>query len=84
MTTAAEFVRTDISKWWWLWLVAGFLWIMVALLIRQLDKSSVRTVTVIVSIMPFIAGARYVAAAGVAAGWRWLWNGFGVLLMAAG
>jgi NSS family neurotransmitter:Na+ symporter len=30
MKTADAFVRTDIGKWWWLWLVAGFIWIMVA------------------------------------------------------
>ena len=84
MTTADEFVRTDISKWWWLWLVAGFIWIMVALVILQLDESSVRTVGVIVGIMLFIAGIQYVASGVVAEGWKWLWYGFGTLLMAAG
>ena len=84
MTTADEFVRTDLSKWWWLWLVAGLIWIMVALVILQLDESSVRTVGVIVGIMLFIAGVQYVAAGVVAEGWKWLWYGFGTLLMAAG
>lgn len=84
MTTADGFVRTDISKWWWLWLIAGFIWIMVALVILQLDESSVRTVGVIVGIMLFIAGAQYVASGVVAEGWKWLWYGFGTLMMAAG
>lgn len=33
MTTADEFVRTNVTTWWWLWLVAGFIWILVALVI---------------------------------------------------
>ena len=84
MKTADAFVRTDIGKWWWLWLVAGFIWIMVAVVILQLDESSVRTVGVIAGVMLFIAGAQYVAAGVVAEDRKWRWYGFGTLLMAAG
>ena len=84
MATADDFVRSDISRWWWMWLVAGFIWIMAALVILQLDESSVRTVGVIIGIMLFVAGAQYMGVGAVSDGWRWLWYAFGILLMAAG
>ena len=84
MATADRFVPPDISRWWWMWLVAGFIWIMAALVILQLDESSARTVGVIIGIMLFVAGAQYMGVGAVAEGWRWLWYAFGILLMAAG
>lgn len=84
MTAADQFVRTEVSKWWWLWLVAGIIWIMVALVVLQLDESSVRTVGVIIGIMLFVAGAQYMGVGAVAEGWKWLWYVFGILMMAAG
>jgi uncharacterized membrane protein HdeD (DUF308 family) len=84
MTTADDFVGPDIGRWWWMWLVAGFIWIMAALVILQLDESSARTVGVIIGIMLFVAGAQYMGVGAVAEGWRWLWFAFAILLMAAG
>ena len=75
---------TDIAKWWWLWLVAGIAWIVVAMVILQLNASSVRTVGVIVGIMLFVAGLQYVLMAMLAEGWKWLWGIFGIVLVASG
>lgn len=72
------------AKWWWVWLVTGIAWIFVAMIILQLDGSSVRTVGVIVGIMLFVAGLQYVFIAMVVDGWKWLWGLFGIVLLLAG
>ena len=77
-------VIADYAKWWWLWLVAGIAWILVAMVILQLDESSVRTVGVIVGIMLFVAGLQYLLIAFIGGGWNWLWGIFGIVLLLAG
>lgn len=86
MATRAEVKEAvaDISKWWWLWLVAGIIWILAAMLILQLDGVSVRTVGFIVGAMLFIAGVQYLLIAMFAEGWNWLWGIFGAVLVVAG
>lgn len=77
-------VAIDLAKWWWMWLVAGVLWIIVAMVILQLEDSSVRTVGVIVGIMLFVAGLQYLTVAMLAEGWKWLWGLFGAVLIVSG
>lgn len=74
----------ELAKWWWVWLVAGILWIVVAMVVLQLDASSVRTVGVIIGIMLFVAGLQYLVVAMLAEGWKWLWGAFGIVLVASG
>lgn len=74
----------EVSRWWWTWLVAGILWILVALVILQFDSASVRTIGVIVGVMLFIAGLQYLFVGMIAEGWRWVWLIFGFVLMVAG
>lgn len=75
---------TDVARWWWVWLVAGIAWIVVAMVILQLDASSVRTVGVIIGIMLLVAGLQYLLAAMLAEGWKWLWGIFGIVLVLSG
>ncbi len=85
--TAREEIQAEVAsvaKWWWLWVVAGILWIVVAMVILQLNASSVRTVGVIVGIMLFVAGLQYLLIAMVAEGWKWLWGVFGIVLTVSG
>lgn len=77
-------VVSDVAKWWWLWLVAGVAWIVVAMIILQLDSASVRTVGFIVGAMLFMAGVQYLLIAMVAEGGKWLWGIFGILLVVTG
>jgi uncharacterized membrane protein HdeD (DUF308 family) len=79
-----ESVATEISRWWWMWLVAGFLWIAIAMVILQFDTASARTVGVIVGIMLFAAGVQYLVVGALAEGWKWLWYVFGAVLIMAG
>lgn len=79
----AEELRA-VSRWWWLFLVAGILWIAVGLIILQFDSASAASVGIIVGVMFMVAGAQYLVVGGLAEGWRWLWFLMGALLLVAG
>jgi uncharacterized membrane protein HdeD (DUF308 family) len=82
---ALEEAGIALSKLWWLWLVAGIFWIVVALVILQFDQASVTTVGVLIGIMFFVSGLQQIMFGSLAGGWLqlvlWL---FGVLLLIAG
>jgi uncharacterized membrane protein HdeD (DUF308 family) len=82
---ALEEAGIALSKLWWLWLVAGIFWIVVALVILQFDQASVTTVGVLIGIMFFLSGFQQLMFGSLAGGWLrlvlWL---FGVLLVIAG
>jgi short repeat uncharacterized protein DUF308 len=81
----AKTTAHEISGFWWLWLISGAAWIIVALVVLQFDQASVKTVGVIVGLMFLFSGAQEFIAAGLASGaGRWFSLGFGVLLTAAG
>jgi uncharacterized membrane protein HdeD (DUF308 family) len=80
-----EEVGIQLSKLWWLWLVFGVFWIVVALVILQFDQASVTTVGVLIGIMFVISGFQQFMFGALVGGWlqlvMWL---FGVLLLVAG
>jgi uncharacterized membrane protein HdeD (DUF308 family) len=81
---AREAAQT-VTGFWWLWLVTGMAWIVVALVVLQFDDASVATVGVIAGLMFLFSAVQQFVIAGLAAGAaRWLALGFGVLLGAAG
>ncbi len=82
----AEFreAGTRIAKYWWLWLVAGIAWVVIALVILQFDQASVTTVGVIIGLMFLGSGVQNLAIAAVIGQFRWIYALFGVLLVAAG
>ena len=81
---ARETVR-DVSGFWWLWLITGVAWIIVAITVLQFDQASVTTVGVIVGLMFLFSAVQQFVLAGLTGGAsRWLAIIFGVLLGAAG
>ena len=78
-------VGIALSKLWWLWLVFGFLWILIALVILQFDQASVTTVGVLIGAMFLISGVQQLGLAAMVGGVaRWVLAFFGVLLVIAG
>ena len=74
-----------LSKLWWLWLVFGFLWIVIALVILQFDQASVTTVGVLIGAMFLISGGQQLGLAAMVGGVaRWVLVFFGALLVIAG
>lgn len=76
--------RVGMGRIWWLWLVTGILWFVVALVILQFDTASVATVGIIIGAMFVFAGLQQFVLAQVVEGWKWLWYAFGALFILAG
>jgi len=72
------------ASFWWLWLVTGILWAIIALVILQFHSASITTVGVIIGIMFILAGIQSFVAAWLAEGWKWVWVIFGILFVIAG
>ena len=74
-----------LSRLWWLWLIAGFAWIVIALVILQFDQASVTTVGVLIGIMFVLSGFQQLAFGALLGGWlRLVMFLFGLLLLVAG
>jgi uncharacterized membrane protein HdeD (DUF308 family) len=74
----------SVASYWWLWLVAGIAWVIIALVVLQFDDASVKTVGVLVGIMFLMSGFQQLALAMVTDQLRWILAIFGVLFIAAG
>ena len=77
-------VADQIGRLWWLWLVAGVAWILIALIILQFDDASITTVGVLIGIMFLLSGFQQFAVGAIAPTLKWLWYLFGVLFLVAG
>jgi uncharacterized membrane protein HdeD (DUF308 family) len=74
-----------LSKLWWLWLVFGFFWVLVAMVILQFDQASITTVGVLIGIMFFLSGLQQLMLGSLTRGWLQLVLFlFGLLLIVAG
>jgi len=82
---ALEEAGIALSRLWWLWLIAGFAWIVIALVILQFDQASVTTVGVLIGIMFVLSGFQQLAFGALLGGWlRLVMFLFGLLLLVAG
>lgn len=83
MDAAVRETARRVTGLWWMWLVTGVVWVVVALVVLQFDDASVTTVGVIIGLMFLISGLEQLVIAAVVDRWRWVWLLFGVLLIAA-
>jgi uncharacterized membrane protein HdeD (DUF308 family) len=82
---AARQAVLGMARLWWLWLVFGIFWIVIALSILQFDQASITTVGVLIGAMFLASGAQQLVLAGLVEGSaRWILVIFGVLLVIAG
>ena len=78
-------VLAPFARYWWLELLLGVFWLVVALVVLKFNHASVVTVGVLTGIMFLVFAAEEFALAALDPGaTRWLWAFFGVLLVAAG
>lgn len=75
----------ELARLWWIWLVTGVSWVIVALVVLQFDQASINTVGTVLGIMFLVAGAQNLAYGAFASGaTRWLLWIFSVLFLIAG
>ena len=73
------------ASYWWVELLLGVFWLVIAAVVLKFNHASVSTVGVLIGIMFLIFAAEEFALAVLDQGaTRWLWAFFGVLLVAAG
>jgi uncharacterized membrane protein HdeD (DUF308 family) len=82
---ALEEAGIALTRLWWLWLIFGLFWILVALVILQFDQASVTTVGVLIGIMFLLSGFQQLALGSLTRGWMQLvLFFFGLLFLVAG
>jgi Short repeat of unknown function (DUF308) len=74
----------QVGRLWWLYLVTGVAWILVALVILQFDQASITTVGVLIGLMFLFSGFEQFVVASMVDRGRWLYILFGVLFIIAG
>lgn len=81
---AAREAVVNVSKVWWLSLIAGIAWFILGIIILQFDIASVATVGLIIGLMFLFAGIQQFIISSAVEGWKWLWIVFGVIFVLAG
>jgi uncharacterized membrane protein HdeD (DUF308 family) len=74
----------EVSKGWWLYLVAGVLWILFGWVVLSFNFDTVWAVAVFFGFGFIIGGTMELFVAFQATGWRWLHIAFGVIAIIAG
>jgi uncharacterized membrane protein HdeD (DUF308 family) len=69
---------------WWLYLITGALWFVIAWVVLRFDLTSVATVSVLAGVVILTAGVAELFNAFVAPGWRWLHGILGVVFVVTG
>ena len=72
----------EVTRYWWLWLVLGIVWVVAALVILQFNHASITTVSVILGIMFAVVAVEQFVLAATVESMGWLWALFGVLFAA--
>ena len=72
------------STYWWVWLVIGVLWIIIALVILQFTDRSLDVVGILIGAMFIGAGIQYFILSSIVERWRWLWMLLGAFLVVGG
>ena len=80
-TPAEQEAIKKLASFWWLWLVFGVIWIVVALVVLQFSESSFAIIGVMIGAMFIGAGIQYMAISALVPKWRWVWLIVGALLI---
>jgi uncharacterized membrane protein HdeD (DUF308 family) len=81
----ARAVLSKMSDLWWIWLVAGIVWVLISLVILQFDESSVNAIGILIGALFLLTGVEQFVFAGLSSGGlRVFWMIFGVLFLIGG
>jgi uncharacterized membrane protein HdeD (DUF308 family) len=75
----------EATKWWWVFLITGILWLWVSLIVFRFDITSVGAVGVLIGCVVIVAGVNeFMAMAVTQGGWRWVHAALGALFVVFG
>ena len=66
---------------WWLFLITGIAWLIIALIVLRFDVTSITTVGVLLGIVFIVAGLNEFMVAVVRRAWKWAHTALGVLFL---
>jgi uncharacterized membrane protein HdeD (DUF308 family) len=75
---------SQVAAYWWVELLLGIFWAVIAVVVLKFNHASVVTVGVLTGLMFLLFAAEEFAVAALDRSTRWLWGLFGILLTAAG
>jgi uncharacterized membrane protein HdeD (DUF308 family) len=61
----------DMTRAWWVFLVSGIAWLIIALVVLRFDATSIATVGALLGVVFLVAGLNEVMAAGIRRSWQW-------------
>lgn len=82
MDTDIRREATGFAKNWWLFLITGLAWLLIAMIVFQFDRMSVATVGILIGFM-FLGAAvnEFLTSSTVAGGWKWVHVALGALFV---
>ena len=85
MLTEERLIAREGARYWWLFLVSGILWLLIAWMVLRLNSTSIATVGVLLGVVFLIAGINEVGIAALApGGWKvWHYIMAGIFLLGA-
>jgi uncharacterized membrane protein HdeD (DUF308 family) len=73
------------TRWWWLFLVTGFIWLLVSIIVLRFDYTTVAAISVLFGVIALFAGVNELFAIGASRGWWKVLHGLlGVLFVVVG
>ncbi len=88
MTVVTEESIVDVdrqaTKMWWLFLVTGIAWVVVAFIVLAFDPTSAATIGYLMAFVLIAAGVNELVAIGFAGAWKWLHAALGVIFIITG
>ena len=79
-----EQFQRGVSKFWWLFVVTGALWIILSLVILTVDPTSISVIAYMAGAVLLLAGTAELAMTFIGPGWRWLHALISLLFFATG
>jgi uncharacterized membrane protein HdeD (DUF308 family) len=77
-------VRQGLAGTWWLFLVTGILWTLIAFAVLPLDPGTVRLISYLVGFVVIFAGINELVAIAFVDSWKWAHGVFGAVFIIAG
>jgi len=74
-----------LSKAWWIFLIAGILWLIMSLIVFRMELGTVYAISILFGVIAIAAGIdEFLSIGAVHGGWKWLHGVLGIIFVIAG
>ncbi|HVM63822.1 MAG TPA: DUF308 domain-containing protein [Acidimicrobiales bacterium] len=77
-------MTAEATRYWWVLLITGTLWVLVSLAVLQFDLTSVWSIAILTGVVLFMAGFTEFLVASLAPSWKWVHVLLGILFVIGG